>query len=102
MLARQTTHRQRASRRPLVLSAGSCLAVEKCFDRTGVVWPAQDGALAQASDYLSPPMQDLADGDENCAKRVGTLHGFIACTKAEGALTVATMEAAVRLLCIAA
>ena len=82
---------------PVVDGAGGCLAIEKCFDRTGVATPDEDDVLAHANDYLSPEMQDLADGDENSADRVRTLGGFIHQAQAEGGVTVATMEAAVRL-----
>ncbi len=82
---------------PVVDAAGGCLAIEKCFDRTGLVRAAPDGVFAQANDYLSPELRDLADHNESSADRVRTLREFISRAQARGGVTVATMEAAVRL-----
>jgi len=81
---------------PVVDGAGRSLAIEKCFARTGLARPAPDGVLAHANDYLSPQMQDLADGDQNSADRVRTLRDFVARARAAGTVTAATMEVAVQ------
>jgi hypothetical protein len=82
---------------PLVDGTGAAVAVEKCFDRTGVVRPDAGGVLVHANDYLADYLQDLADGDRNSADRVGTLRRHIARMRSGGKLTVAALEAATRL-----
>ena len=82
---------------PLVDAQGGCLAAEKMFDRTGLARPAADGVYAQGNDYISAELQDLADHNQSSSDRTGTLREFINRAQSEGGVTVATMEAAVRL-----
>jgi hypothetical protein len=91
---RQTS---RAKSWPLVDGNGHSLAVEKCFDRTGVVKPDEEGVMALANDYLSPQLEDLADRDPSSAERAKTLREFVATQRLGGALTVETMMDALRI-----
>jgi len=81
---------------PLADGEGRCMAVEKSFDRTGVVEPGPDGVLAHANDYMSPALADLAANERNSADRVRTLRDYVARVRASGTLTSRAMQDALR------